>query len=95
MLQYDNEGKWVIHKHVLQGVEDYFLAPKNTQILSAGQQEGEIVVWYLRPVEDEDIVSFKTLVVGTGHKKRENELLNFIGTVQVGPLVWHIFYSKD
>lgn len=65
------------------------LVPKGAIPLSAGMQNGEVCVWML--VKPEAVkVEREFRVVGTGHIFDSNGY-SFIGTVQDGSFVWHIF----
>ncbi len=69
------------------------LVPNNFEILSAANQDGNLCLWLL---VDSTASADKVLyieIIGTG-----NPVLNemgvgrkFIGTVIVGPFVWHVF----
>lgn len=60
--------------------------------LSAQLQRGEISIWALVPagskIKDRTIYVFGT---GDAIKPEVVEKVQYIGTVQEGPLVWHVF----
>lgn len=82
---------WVIHKHPLASYSDSILVPQRTRMLSVGWQD-QIVVWYARPVADEDLIRIVIFSINTGEPIPLNQIYNFLGTIQVGSIVWHIFY---
>jgi hypothetical protein len=64
--------------------------PKGAQVLSVQVQGGEPFMWAL--VDDQapkEKRSFNT--VGTGHDSDEIQNWRFVGTFQLGPLVFHLF----
>jgi hypothetical protein len=95
-------NKWIIHKHSLQlnfqqggHLIDAVRLPESTIILGAGIQNRNIVIWYARPIEDNDFlctIMFK--VYATGEMINEdmdtNEFGAYIGTV-IDNFVYHIF----
>lgn len=85
----------VIYKYILtiKPKADLFL-PKGSKILSVGNQRGYLCVWTLQTQETQK--EQHTLIIrGTGHHIRENEPLgDFIGTVILENLVWHVFQLK-
>ena len=60
------------------------------RVLSAGVQGDDIVVW---AVHDDELTPRKVRVStrGTGHWLEDVDPNGFIGTVFLGPLVFHIF----
>jgi hypothetical protein len=68
------------------------LMPCGATILSVGEQAENLCLWALVDPEREKCTTL-ILIYGTGHPFPEDEesRSRFIGTVQVGPLVWHIF----
>lgn len=69
---------------------EFIEMPKGAEILSAQNQNGTVCIWVLvdplAPKEKREIA-----VWGTGHKIWRDSNLQFIGTVQVEPFVWHVF----
>ena len=66
-----------------------FTIQKGAEIISAGVQNGTLVVWaIIDPTAP--LVTRRTLVVGTGHPFYPEDG-NFIGTVCMGNFVWHVF----
>lgn len=66
--------------------------PKNAEFLSVQMQRNEITSWWMVDPEalpEEILIS----VVGTGHPIRDEG--RFLGTVQDGSFVWHIFMLYD
>lgn len=64
--------------------------PENAQILSVQYQADNLVLWAIvNPAKP--IVPRTIMIFGTGHLLPDLDLRNFIGTVQDGGLVWHVF----
>ena len=80
-----------IWKYPLQ-ITDYqtLRLPQDAQILSVQMQQGILCLWAKVnidfPLENRHIA-----VVGTGNPIAFGIRARFIGTVQDGPLVWHVF----
>jgi hypothetical protein len=75
---------------VTDGVQTVAI-PSRGKILHLGVQNDQICVWVLvnqrAPLED-----FKFQVFGTGHTISE-EMRTYVGTVHIGPFVWHVFQA--
>ena len=72
-----------------------FEMPLGARLLSVGEQQGHVVLWAaVEPLAEpcERVV----WVVGTGHKHAAltGDLSGFVGTVQVGEFVWHVFEGE-
>lgn len=79
-----------IYEYKLEFVDlQEVMIPDGSTILSVQSQGGNICFWAI--VEPSlPLVTKKFRIFGTGHPM--NEVPNiFIGTVQQGPFVWHIF----
>jgi len=82
--------KYELEATGLQEVE----MPKGAKILSTKIQYGRIYIWAL--VDEDNTTQKKTiLLAGTGHPISSEHNLKFIGTVQGGQFVWHIFEKKE
>jgi len=69
----------------------YITIPKDHKILSVQVQRDTICVWALIDDDTERIVQ-PIRIVGTGHSiPSMNPLGEYIGTVQQGGFVWHVF----
>lgn len=69
------------------------LMPESAKVISAHNQEGVICLWAIcHPDEPHRIRRFS--IVGTDHPM-PTDLAEFIGTVLVPPLVWHVFELLD
>ncbi len=69
---------------------------KGARVLSVGVQHGEVQVWALvDPEAPTELRRFR--VAGTGHTLLEEEFvsLRFLGMVQMGAFVWHIFEYQE
>jgi hypothetical protein len=73
--------------------------PRRFKALSADVQNGQLTVWMLVD-ETEEVVPVRFFIVGTGNPadhvfKFDNgtlkPLMQFAGTVQMPPFVWHVF----
>lgn len=67
--------------------------PKGYEILRVGAQEGKLYLWALVDPERE-CVDVKIDVIGTGWNVPDS-IGKYIGTVDVGSLVWHVFHSGE
>lgn len=73
--------------------------PRNAQILSVQYQEGLLCMWALVDGAAEP-VKREICIYGTGHEvfvapTRRAVLLSYVGTVQQGPFVWHVFDNGE
>ena len=65
--------------------------PKGSLVLSAGVQDGSIMVWALVQ-DDAEQIRRRFAVYGTGHPMLPKDAaLLFVGTVFMGSYVWHVF----
>lgn len=81
----------VIHKYKF--LDRLFVAlPKGSEILSAQLQNGFICVWVKQPLID-DVQDFEIRAIPTGYQFDDTGF-KFINTVQIGQLVWHVFYKE-
>lgn len=84
-----------IHKVTLQLTDRQSVKlPVGAKILSVQVQNGEMKAWFeFDERETRELYRF-IYIVGTGHLFEIEEPYKFIGTVQMGPFVWHI-YEKE
>ena len=83
-------GESTIWKYVLEvrGIQQIQM-PFGAEILSAQNQHGNLTIWVrVNPIAPLLVYTFA--VYGTGHQIRDINQ-TFIGTVQMGSLVWHVF----
>lgn len=66
--------------------------PVTYEVLTVQVQNGEIVAWAIVDTADERVKQ-RIVIVGTGHPLPDNIDLH-IGTVQIGPYVWHVFLGQ-
>lgn len=83
-----------IHKHPLLITDKQTIrVPETAHLLCAQLQGGQICIWAEgeteQPYADVDIYIF-----GTGHKMPYTAWLTYLSTVQVGGLVWHVYYGE-
>lgn len=81
-----------IYKYPLK-VEDEQPLTLRGRILSAGVQDRDIMVWAIH----DDSVTPRTVRVsvrGTGHPLHDADQGEFIDTVFLGPLVFHVFAKE-
>jgi|WetSurMetagenome_2_1015567.scaffolds.fasta_scaffold144668_5 hypothetical protein len=78
-----------IYKYSLElALSPIVTMPKGAEVLSVGVQHDIIVLWAkVDPMAANRWYQF--YVVGTGYDAPDNA--KYIGTVQQGPFVWHIF----
>jgi len=80
-----------IYKYPIPLVDEpHIVMPRRAVILSVDEQFGQPVLW-AQVDTDYPTVTRKLRVVGTGGPARGTKLSNFLGTVQIEDLVWHIF----
>lgn len=87
----------LIFKHIVHGPESGFFGeqtitvPEGAKLLSAIEQENRITIYSL--VEDPNArLSYRTVFIGgTGKSINHSRFSKFLGTVKVGPFVWHVF----
>ncbi len=65
--------------------------PHNAKILSVQEQKGKICLWAMIAGGLPSTCERKIFIYGTGHEIKYPERKAYIGTVQQGPLVWHVF----
>jgi len=84
-----------IYKFKLKATDRQDLAlPKDSIILSVIEQRDEIVIYALVESEERETEVHEVFIVGTGHPARhiwEDDDLEFLGTVKIMMLVFHIF----
>ena len=78
-----------IYKYQLEPADETILTLRG-DVLSAGVQGGDIMVW---AVHDDTALERKVRVnvMGTGHPFVDASESAFVGTVFLGPLVFHVF----
>lgn len=82
-----------VFKYPLEVRSNVITVPFGAQILSVGQQNGQLCLWALVETEARE-VQIEITVVGTGWdiKGRLSDFVGgFLGTVQAGAFVWHVF----
>jgi len=83
-------GKRAVWKYEVGPLaETEFEIPKDATILRVGNQGGLGCIWMLVDTTQPK-VKRKFVSVGTG-QKFDNTGLNYIGTWENGPFVWHLF----
>lgn len=83
----------VVHKFVFDNPEMQFDLPLNAQVLSVGRQGTGIVMWVL--LDPDPQASKRPRYFGcinTGVQwEQKDKIFNFLGTVTIEAIVWHIF----
>lgn len=71
--------------------------PKGAEILSVQNQNDTIHLWALVDLPEPESESRRFVIIGTGqeHVKSKFINLNFLATVQIGILVWHVFEELE
>lgn len=77
----------IIYKYTLTGEGDIISAKR---FLSAQIQDGKICVWALQGEEEKQ---YNVYIIGTGWPAQLEEDI-YIGTVQQGRYVWHVFAEE-
>ena len=84
-----------IHKYTLTpGARRCFEIPKDAKPLAVGHQDGTICLWVELDTEQpaEGVREFS--VVGTGWELCGKFCKTYVGTVQVGAFVWHVYETE-
>ena len=68
--------------------------PESAEILSAGVQENDIVVWASLSLDDNATSQFEFIVVPTGSSFDNEKDYGFVQTVFMGWMVFHIFVRE-
>lgn len=85
-----------IYKFPLEIVDEQQIRmiPKGCKYLSVQNQHGTICLWVLGDFEGRTYVGSTTIrIVGTGNPFPDANECHYIGTVQDGGLVWHVFHK--
>ncbi len=69
--------------------------PKGAKPLTVQLQGGQLCLWVLVDDKVTDVDPFYFAVCGTGHPIPTLADIQYLATVQTGPLVWHIFYCAS
>lgn len=83
-----------IHKQTLAIIRTQKIhIPKNSKILSVGNQKENLCIWYACDVRSAELDEIKIRIFGTGHEIENDFDGKFINTVIMhnGDLVWHVF----
>jgi len=85
----------VIFKYPIQIADDFTLdMPGGARILTVQLQNGNPYIWAI--VEDTiPLLTYSFRVIGTGNPFSPDYRDRYIGTVQTGPFVWHIFEVSE
>ena len=80
-----------IYKYQALGPDIAVPLPADSQIVTAGEQDGMLFVWALHGIPDPNTTYRDHYfdVYGTGHMIPENA--TYISTFFSGPFVWHVF----
>lgn len=78
-----------IYKYPLKPTDETVLTLRG-DVLSAGVQGGDIMVWAVHDDASPER-QVRVNVMGTGHLFTDAPESSFIGTVFLGPLVFHVF----
>lgn len=80
-----------IWKYTFEITDDVTIAmPSDSKILHVECQRGDPTMWVLVNPDSKRVVR-KFRIFGTGHPIAESEKLEFVGTFQQPPFVWHMF----
>lgn len=83
-----------IYKYMLEITgQQEIVMPRNVRALSVGVQQGDLCLWALVDI-DLPSVPTKFRIVCTGHPFDDAKgTCRFVGTVQIGRFVWHVFHD--
>lgn len=87
-----------IWKYPLEIMDTQFLElPVGAEILSVQVQNGQLVCWAIFDKLTARIEQRIVYIFGTGNPIRDNDVKGklFLGTVQMGLFVWHVFVSRN
>ena len=82
-----------IYKYQLASAEENKMRLRG-KILSAGVQNGSIMIWAVHDDQQPEC-EVTVSVMGTGHDFVNADDRDFIGTVFLGPFVFHVFASPN
>ena len=83
-----------IHKYPLEvSAVNTFQAPLDAWPLCVQMQHGKPTLWML-VTPDKDQASFQAIIFGTGHPVESVDNRQYVGTVQDGEFVWHVFLKQ-
>lgn len=68
--------------------------PKGAVLLKVGMQNGEFCFWALVDETEEETVTFKSRLFGTGRDLVFTESMRYFDTIFEGPWVWHVFVGE-
>lgn len=75
--------------HTVSGYQTVMM-PAGARVISVQAQKGKVTLWAWVPVITHEPRPHLFMVVGTG-QHFDTSLITFIGTVQLGDEVWHVF----
>jgi hypothetical protein len=80
----------MIYKYPLTSVETEVSTMPGSEVVYVGEQDGTIMVWIRRPTEAIALgTTMRFRIFATGEIIPKNA--EYIGTVQMRQLVWHVF----
>jgi len=82
-----------VYKYKVSPTSEFVSLPKGAEVLTFGDQKGEIYLW-ARVDPDAEIETRRFTVVGTGHDM-ESGSLEYINTIFVAGFVFHAFEVKS
>ena len=84
-----------IYKYPLKVTDSQYLQlPRGCHVLSAGNQDGELVLW-AQVDTDQPLVPHQVLIYGTGRpfELPGHRAYRYLNTVQMPPFVWHVWVA--
>lgn len=87
-----------IWKYTLQDVDTQkVVLPAGSDVISAQEQKGRIHVWAIFDKSQARVEERTFQIVGTGDLINDDRVKGnlFVGTVQIGRLVQHVFVSRN
>ena len=85
--------RMTIYKYLLMITDEQLLTvPEGAAVLHVGEQDGELCVWCLIDPKAPNVQKM-VRIYGTGNPY-DGDLEQFhVGSVQIGPFVWHVFWE--
>ena len=84
-----------IHKYALKIVDVQQLSlPRGASVLAVQFQGKTLCLWAMGDTAAPTVTGEVT-IVGTGHGCDDVDRENYVGTVQHGPMVWHLFFDPE
>lgn len=86
----------VIWKYPLAQAQFQSVAlPARARVLSVQWQDGQLILWAMHDkAQQDDLRERQIIIVGTGQDFHATDLA-YVGTIQAGDFVWHVFATEQ